>query len=84
MQLHPLRAARLQEEHAAEIAKKDAEIATLTERLEIANRRLKGLMAEQGLGVPGVDAAWRKIMRPIFTTPAGLNRMANAMKLPVA
>ena len=75
----PERAARLQAAHDAEIAAKNAEIAKLTERLAIANRRLQGLMAEQNL-FPAVDRGMPR--SPFATARPGLVRMSKSMKLP--
>lgn len=78
--LAPERTARLQAAHDAEISAKDDVIAKLKERLEIASRRLRGLMAEQKLGIPAVNRAMPKLP----TSRPGLDKMARKMRLPVA
>lgn len=49
----------------AEIKTKDAEIANLTEKLTIANRRIAQLLAGRPTGIAAVDRATEKWRRPL-------------------
>ena len=75
----PERAARLNAEHAADLAARDATIKKLEERLAIASRRIAALMADMPTGIAAVD---RVRLPKLPTSPLG--RMAAGMKLPVA
>lgn len=77
--LHPERAARLQAEHAAELAARDAKIANLEERLAIASRRIAALMSDMPTGIAAVD---RNPVPKLPSSRPGLDKMARKMKLP--